>query len=981
MTRLLGLGGIGVALAIVLVPAAGYATSLAPVNMALGAPTEQSSTIYGDDSSIAVDGVDGGDWSDGSAILTGADFHSWWQTDLGLERHIGSLEIINRTDCCQDSLFPFVVIVADFPLIESDITDADGSTYPGVTRIVVGDTIRDKYVVPVHRRGRYVMVALLREYTNLSLGEVKVFEEYNAAIERTARMSTVNGDDYATRANDNNIDGEASQGSTDVAVKNSTYKTPFWSISLDNLTAVDTVDVWTTNTTCCSTVTPRPTFTLYATPTAFSLTGTPTLPAGAIKKTGNVQGAPATVQVGVDANFIVLQLESVDALSLAEVQVWPLARGSVGSHPTISSKARTSTDPFAAIDLRTGPAGNDLAPRDAVTAAQTDPYYELDLGGDRYVETIKLWGESDLSSTPRVSVWTSELNKFPAGATVAQLRANQLNSGAVENLTVGTNADATVYIGRKVRFIRVTIEGASQVLGLRELEIYTNEGYVESPTNGQGLPSATAAFASGFHSRPNESIDVFAFTPNAHTQSGLLDNWSYLGTGQSSSTPEIVKNAVAPMYAWRLPTAEPLPANAWQPGGMLGILAQANVLPGPSPIAEPLRGLDQRFVDGSATNQDDLFWPHIRTPANDKSPDTNPTPPAYLTKPMGHVVNSAYYNLNAASTYREFPPTLAQFNSQYALGSSVMTAKYYNAGDLGIGRKMTCASRGWVANTTHVRGDICAVSNYAPAATPPSTAPIVFGDETRSVGLIKDNAPPFATVVMVKRTGAPTALFGVYVPSTIPPTTDTAKTKLVQDKVFLDSKGANQAVPNNCVACHGGSAGTNPLSLTASINFLPFDPAAVGTKGGTGFDWKSQEEAFRQLNNFVYQTNPAAGIRDFIDGTYHTKQGTSGTKADPTYIPAGWSDSLGEKDVYNKLVKPYCRGCHMSQTGLNLLKASDLEGLRATVLSDVCITHTMPHSQQTMLKAWPSSARAKLLAFLGRDDVDQTTMNLEACKP
>ena len=72
--------------------------NLAPNNLALWQLTGQSSTIYGDDSSIAVDGDDDDDWSIGTASLTGEDFHAWWEVDLGQPRRIGSIELHQRTD-------------------------------------------------------------------------------------------------------------------------------------------------------------------------------------------------------------------------------------------------------------------------------------------------------------------------------------------------------------------------------------------------------------------------------------------------------------------------------------------------------------------------------------------------------------------------------------------------------------------------------------------------------------------------------------------------------------------------------------------------------------------------------------------------------------------------------------------------------------------------------------------------------------------
>jgi len=974
-----------VALAILLAPATGHAAAslLSQNNLALGQLTGQSSTIYGDDSSIAVDGIDGGDWSDGTATLTGEDFHSWWEVDLGQSRHIGSIEVINRTDCCQQNIFPFMVIIADFPIIDTDITDADGFTYPGITRIIVGDVVQAKYVIPVHRTGEYVRIALLQENTSLSLGEVKVFEEYNAALGRlTQQLHTVtNGSTDASGAVDGNLDGVVGLDRVAVGVSNPGERA-WWQVDLGAPMPIGSVDVWSTNTNCCSTVTPPPAFTLWASPNPFFQTDpSKSLPVGTLTFSGNAQGAPATVNLGgFTAQYIEIQLAAPDDLSLAEVQVWPVARGSVGSFPTISSKAGNSIDPFAAIDFNLNAAGNDVAPKDVQTAVQTDPYYELDLGGDRFLEGIKLWGQADLSSTSTYSVFTSEFTPFPPGATAVQLRTQAINTGFVEFKNVGTSQDSLTGLALRARWVRVMVEGAGQQLGFREAEIFTTEGFISSLANGAVTNAVlTSAGFSGYHSRPNESVDVYAFKPNAGTGGGFYDNWVYLTSAFSSSTPTLVTGSVAPLYKWKTPSV-PYPANLWAKGGLMGIYAQADVNPGADPVATPLRGINS---NPTGAQTEDIFWPNQYLVATDASPDTNATPPPYLARPMGTALNTGYYNLHAAGTYVELPSTLAKFNSQY-LGSGAVSAKYFNKGDLGIGRAMTCARPVWTANGSRVTGTACAVSNYAPAAPAGSKAPVLFNQQTQALGLIKNNAPPFATVVMVKRDGSNTTMFGVYQPIA-PATTDPSKTKLIQTPVALDSTAFNTSVPNNCMACHGGSFGSNALSLTGLTAFLPFDLNAMASDVAP-YDYSTQAEAFRKLNNIVALSKPTAAVTDFITGSYHGGVATANTKFDFNYVPSGWLNSTAQTNIYNKLIKPYCRGCHMSQAngtngGVDMLSASAMEGIRASVPADVCLTHLMPHSQLTTKNGWSSDARAYMMSYFGRGDLDQTTMTEEACKP
>ena len=133
--------------------------NLNPINLAQGKPARQSST-YGGDASQAVDGNSDGYYWNGSVTHTLDDEHSWWEVDVGEVRQIGRVEIANRTDCCGERLVPFMVIVADIPIIDSDITDADENMYPGIFRTTVTGPVLAKFSVPINRSGRYVRIAL-----------------------------------------------------------------------------------------------------------------------------------------------------------------------------------------------------------------------------------------------------------------------------------------------------------------------------------------------------------------------------------------------------------------------------------------------------------------------------------------------------------------------------------------------------------------------------------------------------------------------------------------------------------------------------------------------------------------------------------------------------------------------------------------------------------------------------------------------------
>ena len=142
------------------------------VNLAQGRPARQSSTGYGGDPSRAVDGNTGGDFMKRSVTHTAEERQPWWEVDLGAVRSVERVVVWNRTDCCDERLSDFDVLVSESPIAGDDLEAARrGRTV--WSRHVSGRAER-KTDLPVGRPGRYVRVQLAgREH--LSLAEVEVF--------------------------------------------------------------------------------------------------------------------------------------------------------------------------------------------------------------------------------------------------------------------------------------------------------------------------------------------------------------------------------------------------------------------------------------------------------------------------------------------------------------------------------------------------------------------------------------------------------------------------------------------------------------------------------------------------------------------------------------------------------------------------------------------------------------------------------------
>jgi hypothetical protein len=139
-------------------------------NLAHLSPATQSST-YGlatpvGYAHLAVDGNTDGVYNNGSVSSTNPENEAWWSVDLGAEFFITSVVVWNRTDCCQERLFPFRLALQD------SHNPAPSSANDRWTQDAASDADLS-FTVP-SAAGRFVKVQLLKE-DFLSLAEVQVF--------------------------------------------------------------------------------------------------------------------------------------------------------------------------------------------------------------------------------------------------------------------------------------------------------------------------------------------------------------------------------------------------------------------------------------------------------------------------------------------------------------------------------------------------------------------------------------------------------------------------------------------------------------------------------------------------------------------------------------------------------------------------------------------------------------------------------------
>jgi hypothetical protein len=470
-------------------------------------------------------------------------------------------------------------------------------------------------------------------------------------------------------------------------------------------------------------------------------------------------------------------------------------------------------------------------------------------------------------------------------------------------------------------------------------------------------PTATAVIhASGYHTTPGEAIDMQLLADPAD-----LSSWTTVATAvaDTAASPGVLGEHGEPMYAWRVDVApnagQPTDAR-WPAGGLVRLRALDH-------DGAPLRGFDHDVQSCFDASPGQTLGQLARTCGSrfaylvlvspspnraDQPPGPNLDGPRYLShKPILTVAETqAYYAATAA------PATLTEFLAKYGLDAPglPMEARYYNAGDLGIGRHMKCAKFPTAAG----EGFACAVENYG----------LFGGLESDAISqLVSPAATPLATVAMV------------YTP---PATAPNAVTFVAYsgggarlDQAQLDTQGDNMSIPGNCLNCHGSSASYDPAThAVTGARFLPFDPAAFDYANVAGATRHEQEEAFRRMNEMVGAGEPALGDGELVDGLYNGQVDTVGNTADTRFVPAGWSHDGTQAKVYREVVAPYCRSCHASQgpghVVLDFTDATEMKGMAAQVAKSVCNRNdlAMPNAEQTLRRFWQGRARAYLVAFL-----------------
>ena len=147
-------------------------TCVNPTNLALTGTASQSSTQQGAAASRANDGnTNGNFWAGSSVTLTNWENQPWWEVDLGQMATIQKVNVYNRTDCCEQFLDNYYILVSNTPFGTGDLNSLLGQA--GVESYLQSTVAGTPSMVDINTNGRYVRIQLSGA-SFLALAEVEV---------------------------------------------------------------------------------------------------------------------------------------------------------------------------------------------------------------------------------------------------------------------------------------------------------------------------------------------------------------------------------------------------------------------------------------------------------------------------------------------------------------------------------------------------------------------------------------------------------------------------------------------------------------------------------------------------------------------------------------------------------------------------------------------------------------------------------------
>jgi len=518
--------------------------------------------------------------------------------------------------------------------------------------------------------------------------------------------------------------------------------------------------------------------------------------------------------------------------------------------------------------------------------------------------------------------------------------------------------------------------------------------------NGEVFSGNTLGKSVGFGGvslNPNSAVTIEVLDPADQDPFDPGSTWVAIATTTSSLTPFSFNGSN--LYFWNVSAViASTPAeqsNRWRDGGLAR--TRARIQFGASTVSAHVF---EEFLDCLIENSTENVMTFTAICGSTDSPvatllDEDPLPVPvsnYLSrKETANLAEAEDYVAAVRSGPGGNRETFAKWKSVNGFpATDDVSAVYFNAGDLGSGREMHCRQISAVeagicgpfdAAKKEIVRTACYVSNYFETPDLPSANPAVAVDLAvdgyEGLGGVKatvamerihyydeDNFPriwcSFPTSPLPESVKNRVSFYVYGADEAAPALTEVA----------LDNQGA-KLVPGLCLSCHGGEPSAQDSTNIVGAEFLPFDVESFSYSKRPGYTLPDQYEAFRKLNAIVRHTAVKfpSPIVELIDGWYPSAVPGDGVLTplalpDTDFVPSAFA---GDERLYDGVVKPYCRMCHISQEGS--LAFNDSPGFHASgANSAACGYQEMPHALVTQKNFWASPARMILQNELGTFD-------------
>ena len=438
-------------------------------NLALNKPATQSGTQLGAEASRANDGDNNGDfWGGNSISLTNWTSNAWWEVDLQALGNIETINLWNRTDCCQDLFGNFYVFVSDVPFTSESLNGTMNQA--GVSSYLEAGAAGIPTTININRSGRYVRVQLVGT-SYLAIAEVEVMgciDNSGGPIDQTITFDPILN--KLTTAAPFTVSANASSG---LAVSYTIVSGPA-TVSGNTIT----------------------------------LTGTEGTVTVRASQAGNAQYNPA---LDVDQSFDVTEPPVGLCSSTSNLGIGKIAT---------QSGTQLGAEAGRAIDGNTD--GNFWATQSVtLTNWVGQAWWEVDLEEISNIDEIKLWTRTDCC-TEHFADFYVFVSDVPFTSTDLN---TTLNQPGVDNYYVAGEAElpTALSIVRTGRYVRVQITGFSY-LAIAEVEIMgcantnlvdgnSNIDNIELPEASQPSVLQESLTANLFPNPANEEITINFQTP------------------------------------------------------------------------------------------------------------------------------------------------------------------------------------------------------------------------------------------------------------------------------------------------------------------------------------------------------------------------------------------------------------------------------------------------------------------------------------